>query len=241
MKTLWNAFVGLLLIHLLAVGAFTGWLAATDRLDEARVRGVIDTFKLTIAEEKALDEQAAELEAEAKRVARQTARIEAIAAGPSTIGQHLEENKSTSEKLVLMEQRLQKDREALLRQAQTTRDALMREREALDQREQALEQRLADIAEQRESDNFAQAVTMYESYKPALAKGSFEQLVAQGQKDLVVDYLAAMDGRKAAAVLNQFKQPHEIALATELIDALRVRDQNLGQLATGTPAGDTTP
>jgi hypothetical protein len=50
-----------------------------------------------------------------------------------------------------------------------------------------------------------------------------QQLLAQGETELVVEYLAAMQVRIAAKVLGSFETPAEIAQATELVERLRVR------------------
>ena len=51
----------------------------------------------------------------------------------------------------------------------------------------------------------------------------FQQLIQQNQTDQVVDYLDAMQVRKAAKVLGQFQSPSEITQATMLLQKLRLR------------------
>ena len=66
---------------------------------------------------------------------------------------------------------------------------------------------------------------MYEKIQAKQAKAMMTQLVALGQAGeiQVVDYLAAMNERKAAEILGQFKDEREIPLATRLIERLRTR------------------
>ena len=73
MKSIWNAFSFLAVVHLLALLIFAGWLWKTDRLEGARLEAVRDLFAMSIQEQADAgeaaksqadsDQQAAEAEA----------------------------------------------------------------------------------------------------------------------------------------------------------------------------------
>ena len=66
-------------------------------------------------------------------------------------------------------------------------------------------------------------VESYASLKPKLAKQAFLELIKQNKMDEVVEYLAAMQLRKSAAILNQFKADEEVPVAAQLLESLRLR------------------
>ena len=66
-------------------------------------------------------------------------------------------------------------------------------------------------------------MTLLQSQKPKQAKAILQTLLTEGHQDQVVDYLAAMQERKAAKVLAAFKTPQEVVQATALVEALRQR------------------
>ena len=49
------------------------------------------------------------------------------------------------------------------------------------------------------------------------------ELIKQGKQDEVVEYLAAMQLRKSAAILDQFKADNEVPVAAQLLEASRTR------------------
>ena len=149
--------------------------------------------------------------------------MESVADGPRTLQQRLAEQREGDE---LTEQRYQR----LLREKQVLRDQLARMRqritemrESLAQEREAFEQMVERQKELREDEDFQQAVDLLQRIKPEQAKRMMQQLLAQGETELVVEYLAAMQVRIAAKVLGAFETPAEIAQATELVERLRVR------------------
>ncbi|NJL32148.1 MAG: hypothetical protein HC898_11290 [Phycisphaerales bacterium] len=76
---------------------------------------------------------------------------------------------------------------------------------------------------------FKLALQMYEQVRPKQGKQMMQELIVKGQMDQVVEYMAAMQLRKAAAILKEFKTPPEVAMATELV-------QTFGRKPWGGPA-----
>ncbi|MCZ6736255.1 MAG: hypothetical protein O7C65_10755, partial [Planctomycetota bacterium] len=66
MRTAWNVFSFLAVVHLLAIAMFIGWLWQTDRLDSARLRDAQAMFAMTVPQAQVAAELAAQ-EAEAQR------------------------------------------------------------------------------------------------------------------------------------------------------------------------------
>ena len=64
---------------------------------------------------------------------------------------------------------------------------------------------------------------MYEQLDADQTKQMFQQLMAQGETDRVVDYLAEMQMRQAGKVLKAFETEAEIKSATMLLEKLRQR------------------
>ena len=86
---------------------------------------------------------------------------------------------------------------------------------------------LTEEQQKRQDEDFKNAVKMVEQLKPKQAKDLFVNLINQQQVGQVTEYLAAMNLRKAGSVLKEFKEPAEIAMATDLIERLRQRGVNL--------------
>ncbi len=218
-----TATVALLVLNLLAVLALGGWLHATGRLNGERVNQAVELFKPTIAQEQKLAEEAAARQAEAEAMQKQLARLEAVADGPMTTDDRLARQQERDELAEARVQRLQRDiadlqRQLEIAQSQITKDRarLLQERAAFEQARQREEQMLKDA-------NFQQAVRTFEQLKPRQVKQMFQALMGEGKTEQVVDYLAAMQLRKSAAVLKEFKDDAEVVQATNLIEELRKR------------------
>ncbi|MEM6332719.1 MAG: hypothetical protein AAF823_05205 [Planctomycetota bacterium] len=212
-----------LILNLLLMVGVVGWLGATDRLSRERVNAVVDTFSLTNAEQERLAEEAA---AEAERQAAidaEEARLASAAAGLQTLDDRLR-TRSTSEDVVAeATRRMRAEREAIERRLATSEQVITKLRDELAAERTTFEAFVENQRQQRLDEDFQQAVTFYEQMQPKQAKASFQQLVAAGEMDQVIDYLAAMQLRKSGAVLREFKAPEEVAMATQLMARLRER------------------
>lgn len=223
MKVIGWSLLILLLVHLLAVGGFVAWLGATDRLSEQRVKQVVDTFELTVQEEAQRKAEAERITAEAEENAKRAARLESVARGPRTFDDRLETEEQADELAMHRLERLHQETQDLRGQIERAKQVISEQKTQLQKERDAFDAFVEESTKQRQDEDFQKAVAMYEQLKPDQAKLMFQTLLNQGKTDDVVEYLAAMQLRKAAGVLKKFETPPEIEQATQLIEQLRER------------------
>lgn len=225
MRSLWTILSVIAVANVLGLGAFIGWLHATDRIDLDRVRRLREVLTETVAEERARTE-AESAEAAAAAEAERQRRADR------------EPPLRTSDVLDVKLQRGEADRlreERRLREAQDLRRTLDRERGLLDQQRAELEADKAafnamrrEIAELEGSEQFRRTLATYEALKPDAVRTIFLELLkpsAEGRPDeagaaQVVAYLNAMQDRARAKIIDEFVRG-EPALAAELLERLR--------------------
>lgn len=225
MKLAWQVIALLCVIHMLLAGAFVAWLSSSGRVNAERVEAAVALFRPTIVQQKAEAEAAAKVEADAQEHA---ANVQfAAEGGPVSAAQRLSEERQRNELTLRQLERTRqevRDLQDNLAQRQSVmeqqRQELLAEKEALQKRVDELEQRYND-------EGFRKAVTMYEALPPKQTKQMFQSLMDSQQTDEVISYLEAMQPRKAAAVLKEFKTPQELVQAAELTQRLRERGSTL--------------
>ena len=239
MRSLWTALVFVLIVNFLALVGFVGWLVADGRLDRARMDQVVSLFSMKVADEaaaKQLEETKKQRDAE---TAREAARLERVADGPAQLAQQIADDQEKDEIALQRLERLKRDIQDLQRTNEVARRLLAEERAKIDTDRKALQDALTAEKKKREDEDFKQAVKMYEQLRAKQSKEMFQQLMTQQKTDQVLDYLAAMQLRKASAVLKEFKTGPEIVQATELVQRLRERGINIDDQAQATgPKGD---
>jgi len=239
LKLAWNVLSILLLLHVIAAAALVVWLRATDRLDVERARRIYNLMSVTITEEKARQEEEARLAEATREEIEQMRWVQQVSTGPRTMFDRLDEVQEREEIATVTADRVQREIRDLQKLLANTESLLAAERAEIERQRAALQAQLAAERERRESEDFQQAVKLYEQLRPKQTKQMFQELLADGRVDEVVEYLAAMQVRKAAAVLNEFKAPQEIQQGTMLIERLRQRGLDMGaapqQKGTGGP------
>ncbi|MFW5681455.1 MAG: hypothetical protein ACOC1G_00475 [Phycisphaeraceae bacterium] len=223
MRTIFTVVSLIVILHVLAAVGFIAWLEYSGRLNQERIDAVIELFEPTIAEAEKREAEAEEAERAADAVAGEAMRMEAVADGPKTLQERLAEQREAEELAEQRHQRLLREKQVLRDQLGRIRNRITEMREELAREREAFEQMVERQKEMRGDEDFQQAVQLLESIKPDQAKQMMQQLLAQGETELVVEYLAAMQVRIAAKVLGSFETPAEIAQATELVERLRVR------------------
>lgn len=223
MKSLLTAAVVLLILHLLAAVGFVAWLGASGRLNEQRARKVVDLFELTVAEQQRREQEAAQLAEETRAQAEQAARLEAVADGPRTMQDRLASEAQADALAMHRLERLQRETNDLRQQIERAKQLIADQKADLEAERAAFEEFLAERTDQLQDEDFQQTVQMYEQLKPDQAKQMFQQLMAAGETEQVVEYLAAMQLRKAGKVIQSFEGEAEIAQATQLLEMLRQR------------------
>lgn len=236
MKTLWNIVAILLLLHILLLAGGGLWLWKSDRLDKNRIKQTIALFKPTLAEDQSRLQEAEKAAAEAERDKEEAARLVSVSKGPRSPEDRISADDREDELLRQRLQRLQRERQDLLRQIDMAKNALSRQKHQLDGQRETFEKKIAEEIRLREDQDFQLAVQMYEQVRPKQGKQMMQELIAQGKTDQVIDYLAAMQLRKAAAILKEFKTPAETAQAADLVQHLRKRgiDPLIGAAGAGT-------
>ncbi|MEM9109610.1 MAG: hypothetical protein AAGC72_06265 [Planctomycetota bacterium] len=223
MRTLFTAFILVLVVNALALGALAGWLGATDRLSKERLRQAVAVFGYTIPEQARLAEQADQAEQEAQALAERALRMEQVAGGPVTPEARLEAIQVVDDKRRALLERQKVEAEALKRQLDAQQQLIEARIAELDTKQKVFDDAIAEKIEEMESEDFKEAIAMLEGIPPKQAKQVIQRWLTDGAEQQVVDYLSAMEERKAAKVLKEFKLPNEVAQAATLIEQIRQR------------------
>lgn len=218
-----TAIAIILLINHLGFAALVGWLMGTGRLDRQRLQSVRATFEKTIVQEQQENLQAKLLDEQQRKQQQEKQHLSQVATGPMSIVRRISLEQQAEQLLLEKTERAVQDLASIRNRLDQEWRDLAKRTEELKQREQAFEQRLSQRAESLKDQDFQQAVKMYEQLKPKNVKSMFQELIRSNQQSQVVEYLAAMQLRKAAAVLKEFKTPTEVVQATALVEGLRQR------------------
>ena len=231
MRTLFTAFILVLLVNTLALGGLAAWLGTSGRLSKGRVLEAVDIFSPTLDEEAALEAEKEQANKDEQEMLERTLRLQQIAGGPVTPAKRIESLRKVDDVHRDMLERQAAEARALYRQLDMQRARLKEMREQLKSQQQAFDAAVAERVEQMEQEDFRQAVTMLEGITAKQAKAVFQQMLKDGDQAQVVAYLAAMEDRKASGVLKEFKGPNEVTQATQLIEQVRLRSERVREEA----------
>lgn len=225
MKSLWTIISVLAVLHILGLVGSVGWLVASGRLDTTRAQSIKDMLKTTVAEQKALEAEQAETTGDggATTNANQTVPVNI----PKSAKQQIEEDQKQHKVMLLQLERTRQEVQQLQRNLELAQIKIKKERAENLKIKESLEKQLADIKEQKDEEGFKKVIELYESLPAKAVKQVFVQLIEQGKQPQVVDYLEAMDNRKAAGVLKEFKNQTEVTYVVELTELLRQRGSKL--------------
>ncbi len=227
MKSLWTAVALVLLINFLALAGGALWLHSSGRLSQERFAQLVAMFSPTVAEAEKTKTDEEKKKKQADADALEAARLQRVAEGPNELAARIAEDQEKDEVAMQRYERLKRDIADLQRTNELARRLLAEERTKLETERKAFQMALDTEQKKRNDEDFKQAVKMYEQLKAKQAKEMFQQLLANNNSDQVLDYLAAMQLRKAAAVLKEFKTPAEVTQATDIVQRLRQRGVNL--------------
>jgi len=238
----------LLVVHLLAALGLVAWLGATERLSEERVERVVDIFRPTLEQERQQEKEAAEAEKQAREQAERLAWLESASDGPLTIADRLRAERQASELRMQRTQKLQAEIAQLKDHLERVKGEIAQQKKQLEQERESFEAYRERERQLRRDENFQQAVRLYEQLKADQAKQMLLNLIRESQAkaaqasqeesesrrqaleaeseqqmERVIDYFAAMQQRKAAAILEEFETEQELLLATQIIEKLRRR------------------
>jgi len=219
-KRMWIVVSVFLLAHAVFAAGFCGWLFASSRVDRDRLTQLVDLFGPTLEQGKEVTDRARRLAEQAKRRAISLARLQAAEQGPTSFTARIETERQVEEHAKAQLRRYREDVAALRRQLTSARQRLLDERAGFEAERDAYRQKVEEDGARQEQEDFKLAVRMYEQVKPIQAKQMFQELMDQGQASKVVDYLTAMNHRKAGAVFRQFRTEQEISQASHLLQML---------------------
>jgi hypothetical protein len=220
MKTIWSVISVVSVAHLLAILAFMSFLIGTGRFDRARAESTRDIFRLSIAEQKEIDDAAAA--EEAARIAQEEyeARLDAPNEGAETrINELRALDELLQEKWARMEFELASLQKSLEMQRQALDD---RETDLQSEREQfeAERQRLTSL---NSDEQFQKMVETFKGLDPEQQKSLIQKYLDDGDEQLAIDILDSLDKRTAQGVIEQFDSEEEIQTAAHLLKRLKDR------------------
>ncbi len=239
MKQVIYAVALLLLLHFLALAGVVGWLRGSGRLNKARAMQVVQIFKPTLEDEKKAQEQADQTAKDAAVKAQEIARMNKVAAGPLTLEDRIRAESESDDIATQRYERLQRETADLRHQLEMAKVLLNQQKVDLDVQRKAIADAAARQDKLLADQTFQQTVAMYEQLKATQVKQMFVELLKQGKTQQVLDYLTAMQQRKAGAVFKEFKTPDEIAQVADLLERLRARGIDTPAVA-NQPAGNPT-
>jgi len=237
MKTLKTAVSFMAVVNLLALALFVGWLVQSGRVSRERIERVRETFRMSVAEEAAAAEAAADASARVVDAAEDDA---AALAGPSIRRVSAEERSNRVEHGLAT--RMLSEVDALREQLTTSQAAFVVERERFEAERAAWEEERNQMAQGSHDAQFSRVVALLEAVPARQARDTLSRLAAQGQIGDAVAYLNAMKPFNAAKVLREFKTDDEKRLATELLQRMKALGEKPGALETSpdaNPAADS--
>ncbi|MGF1632335.1 MAG: hypothetical protein ACFCVE_00655 [Phycisphaerae bacterium] len=104
------------------------------------------------------------------------------------------------------------------RQIEMARAQLAQQRAEIERREQALADRQALWTATARDEGFQQTLALYEGMSSKQVKELFMQL----DDNTVISYLRAMEPRKAAKLVKEFKSPPEVERITRIMESMRL-------------------
>jgi len=206
-------------------------LGTTGRLSKERVLEAVGVFSNTIDEQVALEAQTKKSEEEARELSERAMRLEQVAGGPMTPENRLAQIGQVDDAQRMLLVRQTAEAEALMRQINTQRALITSMIDELNEKQAAFDLAVDTRVNEMQDEDFREAVAMLEGIPPRQAKQVLQEMLDAGNQDQVVSYLSAMQQRKAAAVLREFKLPNEIAQAAILIEQVRQRTDQITQEA----------
>lgn len=216
-KSLWNLITGICVANMVAIVTILLWLAATDRVTPERVKTVSATFAPTVAAQAALDAERQRAEADLQAQLEAEGRTGDFPLDTETVMALWNERDTEAR------QRYQRELAALghLREdVDQRRQALETEIESFQQRLNQFEQRERALLDQRESDQFQQAVKLLELSTPETATSMLLALIEGNDTDQVVAYLDAIKPDIAQPIFDLITQD-DAPLAANLLEQVR--------------------
>ena len=219
MKTAFKLLLILAIANLFAFGGFVGWLVGSGRLDAGRVERLRAMLAETVAEENARlarEEEEGAIAATAAADERRLRELPMARTDQIVAAERFEERAARALRALEDERRRMEADLAGREQEITGRE------EALVARQAEWEDSIADAKARETNGQFRKAVRLLEAAPAKQSKAWILELVRSGRGQMAVTYLDAMNQAKSAALLKAFKGEDEAAVATDLLERLRV-------------------
>lgn len=211
MKTLYHLLALIAITQLLVVGGIVGYLLAGKKLNPQSASAI-----------------AAVLRGEALVPASSAAATAAATTAPATrpVAEEPRSIESIEMQLAMLdrEKRFVTDRYSALKAAELK---LIQDREALNQKQQGVEQQI-NLQKQASVDKgFATALDLYTKMPPDAVKEDFMKL----DLDIVVRYMMNMPKQRSAKILQEFESPEEQKRRQEITERIRTQQSLLDAAA----------
>ena len=217
LKRLYHILALLALVNLFAVTGLLGYLFASGRLNAERV----DQIGEVLRGEYPVPEVASTQPAEEKTVPRRSR--QAIAAA-----------RDRRERIQLTGERLKRELEDRATLDQSVQLQVQRQLEEIEKKKELFEQQKSVFVSQQDQEGFTQALEMYSSMNPKLAK----DLLKNREKDVdVVRLLMRMEPSRRKKIVNACKSPEEKFWIGRILT--QVEKQNMTQ-ANGVDGSDAS-
>lgn len=221
MKTLWTVISVLAVLHMLALVGAVGWLASSGRLSDERVKEMVALFTPTVDEET----KAAE---EAKKAEDLKMEVRPIDVSLVKSAAKKNEDDRKEQALTLRQlERTQQEIKQLQNNLQLAQITVLRERKEYEEAKKALEDKIVLIEKEKNDAGFKKVIALYESLPAKTVKPLMIEMIKAGDEGKVVAYLEALDERKAAGILKEFKSAEEVQYVVNLSERLRARGSDL--------------
>jgi hypothetical protein len=199
-KRFYNLLALLAIINLFAMGGFVGYLFASDRLNTERVEQMAKVLRGEWPAEQGVETQPIE-----------------DATPPAQSREEIARNKSQERFWTLVADRQQ--REMLDRRAVNQRIQMdvIRQLEEIEEREQRFKEQLTKVQEKTEQEGFAEALQMYSTMTPKLAR---DVLMTKKEAD-VVQLFMKMDEMSRKKIANTCKDPAQRAWLARILGEIQ--------------------
>lgn len=207
-----TAIVIVLALNFLLVAGGVGYLAGTGKLDRDKIDAIREIVFPKPVEPVAVEEPKPQ---ETGAVVKLDELINRNSGRP--VSEQVEAIRSAFDAQQARLDRQSRELIDLRRQVELAQAQLARDRTALDEREKALVQRDSELNQRAVDAGFDASLALYNGMQTRQVKEIFATL----DDAVVVRYLQAMDPRRAARILKEFKTPEETRRAQTLLERMR--------------------
>jgi len=214
-KKLLQTVSAVLALNFLLLAGGAGWLVQQKRLDRERIFAIRDVLFPPPAEA-APEPPAPLVQPAATQSSQRLEELLARVAGRSAAEQ-IEYIQHAFDAQMAQLDRRERELLSLQRQIDLARDQMSRDRAALASEQQTLEQTQEQAERLAQDQGFQDTLALYNTMSGKQVKQIFMTL----EDEAVMQYLQAMQPRKAAAIIKEFKTADEVQRIQRVLEAMR--------------------